>query len=204
MPLFQKKMPNRKAWQKTLSRSLGRDAAKQLVHRVQEDYLALLAGAGKFPNRALQKTHLETNILPTLALYRALIGDGMEQDDAIALTEQCLDVVAQQQRRRFQALARTPLFFKALKRVLRPSMARNFPAPGFTIEWPALGENETGFNIRGCFYVNVLGEFGAPELVSLFCNVDDVVFENTPGVQWKRENTIGRGGEYCDFRYIKK
>ena len=59
------------------------------------------------------------------------------------------------------------------------------------------------FGVHRCFYVDVLGRFGAPELTRLFCDMDDVVFENIPGVRWERKNTIGRGGEFCDFRYYR-
>ncbi|MGD8405639.1 MAG: L-2-amino-thiazoline-4-carboxylic acid hydrolase [Anaerolineales bacterium] len=125
----------------------------------------------------------------------------MTREEAVVKTGEYLDVIAQKLRHRFQLTARLPFFFTFLKRMMRPSMERNFPEPGFELEWPEVGKDGTGFNVHRCFYVDVLGKFGSPELTRLFCDMDDVVFEKTPGVRWERSSTIGRGGEFCDFRW---
>jgi len=194
-------MPNRRAWLKLLEKEWDNAEAEKFMVHVQERYRKLSGRSEEFPNRALQKMHLETNILPALALYREFLNDGMSQEEAVTKVGEYLDVVAQKLRRRFQLTARMPFFFAFLKRMMRPSMVRNFPEPGFELAWPELGEDATGFNVKRCFYVDVFGKFGAPELTRLFCDMDDAVFENTPGILWERKNTIGRGGEFCDFRY---
>jgi hypothetical protein len=196
-------MPNEADWARMLAVERGDAEAKKFIERVKKRYHDLRGNAAKYPNRALQKMHFETNILPALALYREFLIDGLTREEALAKTREYLDAMAQKLRRRFQLAARLPFFFAFLKRMMRPSMEHNFPEPGFELEWPELGKNGTGFNVQRCFYVDVLGGFGAPELTRLFCDMDDVVFENTPGVRWERKNTIGRGGEFCDFRYYR-
>jgi hypothetical protein len=203
--LFAKKsIPNERAWLRLLEKERGRVEAKIFMALVRNCYWKLYRESERFSQRALQKMHLETNILPALALYREFRVDGLSKAEAVTKTREYLDVLAQRLRRRFQIAARIPFFFALLKRMMRPSMERNFPEPGFELEWPELGKDGTGFNVHRCFYVDVLGKFGAPELTRLFCDIDDVVFENTPGVRWERKNTIARGGEFCDFRYYKE
>jgi hypothetical protein len=202
--MFRKKsIPNENDWLLMLEEERGDSEVRKFIARVKNRYHKLRGEADTHSNRALQKMHLETNILPALAFYQELVSEGMEQEDAVTKTGEYLNVIAQKLRRQFQLTARLPFFFPILKRMMRSSMERNFPEPGFELEWPELGKDGTGFNVHRCFYADVLGRFGAPELTRLFCDMDDVVFENTPGVRWERKNTIGRGGEFCDFRYFR-
>jgi len=203
--LFEKKtFPNERVWLRKLEKERGAIDAKKFIARVNKRYHELHEETETYSKRALQKLHLETNILPALAFYQELLAEGMEQENAVVKTREYLDVIAQKLRRQFQQRARMPFFFVILKRIMRPNMERNFPEPGFELEWPKLGKNVTGFNVQRCFYVDILGKLGAPELTRLFCDIDDVVFENTPGVRWERKNTIGRGGQFCDFRYYRE
>jgi hypothetical protein len=202
--LFAKKpIPNERDWLRLLENERSSVDARNFMARVRVRYWKLLGESESYPKRALQEIHLETNILPTLALYQEFRVDGLSKAEAVSKTGEYLDVLAQKLRRRFQIMARMPFFFAFLKRMMRPSMERNFPEPGFELGWPELGKDGTGFNVHRCFYVDVLGKFGAPELTRLFCDMDDVVFEHTPGVRWERKYTIGRGGRYCDFRYYR-
>ncbi|MBE3120246.1 MAG: L-2-amino-thiazoline-4-carboxylic acid hydrolase [Candidatus Atribacteria bacterium] len=69
-------------------------------------------------------------------------------------------------------------------------------------EFPVLGPDVVALNEHSCFYLNVLAEYGLPELTPHFCLLDDFLFEGvSPCIRWERTQTIGRGGEMCDFRY---
>ncbi|MGD8405638.1 MAG: hypothetical protein PVJ21_18410 [Anaerolineales bacterium] len=70
MLFVKKSIPNGQAWLRMLEKERGRVEARRFMGRVIDQYWKLHGESEKYPNRALQKMHLETNILPALALYR--------------------------------------------------------------------------------------------------------------------------------------
>lgn len=54
-----------------------------------------------------------------------------------------------------------------------------------------------------CAYFNCpeLCEVNCPELCEVFCLSDHIVFENIKGLAFRRSQTIGMGGNKCDFSF---
>ncbi len=62
--------------------------------------------------------------------------------------------------------------------------------------------NETEYHVLRCPYVQFCKAYGCPEIITVFCDSDDVSFGNIhPRLIWGRTKTIGRGDSYCDFKY---
>jgi len=57
-----------------------------------------------------------------------------------------------------------------------------------------------------CPYVNTCGQYGVPELTAFCCRADDITYGNLhPKLIWARTQTLGMGGECCDFRlHVRK
>ncbi len=71
---------------------------------------------------------------------------------------------------------------------------------GFRIDH--VSENETEYHVLRCPYVQFCKAYGCPEIVTVFCDSDDISFGNIhPRLIWGRTKTIGRGDPYCDFKY---
>jgi len=84
---------------------------------------------------------------------------------------------------------------------------QEYPPEGWQTEWLQKDVDAVKFNMHRCFYMDTLSKYGAAELTPIFCNVDDVLYENmSPHVKWKRTQTIGRGASHCDFcfEHVKK
>jgi len=64
-------------------------------------------------------------------------------------------------------------------------------------------KGEYRMDIISCPYYNYLSELGCPEITKIFCENDERVYGKMPGVVFKRNGTIGKGADRCDF-YIKK
>jgi hypothetical protein len=56
-------------------------------------------------------------------------------------------------------------------------------------------------NIYRCFILDTLAKHDARELTACFCNTDDWLAEALPKIGWERTQTLGRGGDCCDFRW---
>ena len=57
-----------------------------------------------------------------------------------------------------------------------------------------------------CPYYETCKRYGYPEITQFFCKSDDITYGNMhPNLIWGRTQTLGMGGECCDFRlYLKK
>ena len=60
-------------------------------------------------------------------------------------------------------------------------------------------KDEFRMDIISCPYVRYFKELGCPELTKIYCTCDDKVYGRLPGLRFQRNETIGRGGERCDF-----
>jgi hypothetical protein len=154
-----------------------------------------------YSDRALRK-HLEENILPGVALYQTLLADEETREGAEQLVEAAFRAWAASGRRSMERLGRLPFFYWLLRALIRPVMRLNFPAPGWETEWLEVSGQALAFNMKSCFYLDVLEAYGVPELTKYYCAMDDLIYDGiSPHVRWARAKTLGRGDECCDFRF---
>lgn len=63
-------------------------------------------------------------------------------------------------------------------------------------------DTETEYHVLRCPYVQFCQEYGCPEIITVFCDSDDISFGNIhPRLLWGRTKTIGHGDQYCNFKY---
>jgi len=196
------RMPRAALWQRVLAAKHGEVEAAVLMARVRARYDELYAQRPRFAHRAL-RLHLERGILPGLAIYQVLRETTSDREAALAEVGTLLEASAMHspQRRLISILSYLPNPFALFRQPARWSM-RNYPAAGWETEWVEDNPQCLAFNIHHCFYLDVLAAYGAPELTSLFCKGDDVMFAALPpSIIWERRGTLGRGNALCDFRW---
>jgi len=60
----------------------------------------------------------------------------------------------------------------------------------------------TEYHVLKCPYVEYCSLYGCSEIVTVFCDSDDIIFGHIhPRLIWGRTKTIGRGDDVCDFKY---
>jgi hypothetical protein len=197
-------LPTYRTWLRELTRQQGALVAEIFLERVQAKYLELFAGSERYSQRVLQKIHFEKNILPAIAAYKILLMDGNNPDEAQATLDSLLEAGVAGQKRLYRFWGRFPFFFDMLKWILKPLTLLQYPEAGWRMEFPNLGSDVVALDSHACFYLQVLTEYGVPELTRHFCRLDDLLFEGvTPHVRFERTQTMGRGGSMCDFRYYR-
>ena len=93
-----------------------------------------------------------------------------------------------------------PVFYWLMRLMVKPLMRRSFPEEGWETDWVEVSGERIAFNMKRCFYLDVLEEYGVPELTPQYCRLDDLIYEGlSPYVRWARAKTLGRGDEFCDF-----
>ena len=195
------KLPKAEILERALARELGGAKAREIVQDAADRYDDLYAERKKYENRALRQ-HLEENILPGIALYQALLDDPDTQQRSMDLVEAAFTEWAAPNRRFMERLGRLPFFYGLMRALIKPVMRRNFPAEGWETEWVESSGDALAFNMTRCFYLDVLVEYGVPELTAFYCRMDDLVYDDvSPHVKWDRKHTLGRGDDCCDFRF---
>ena len=198
-----RRMPYLGVWQRALAEKQGRVEAAMLTARVQARYDDLYADRPRFTHRAL-RSHLECNILPCLALYQALCKGSDDREAVLAEVESLFSAAFARQRRLVLLLARLPDPFAVFRKAARWALRWSYPPEGWEIEPVEDSDRCFAFNVHRCFYLDVLTAYGAPELTSLCCQMDDLVYEALPpSITWERTKTLGRGDDCCDFRWCR-
>jgi hypothetical protein len=202
--MAEREMPHRDLWFREIAGLLGAVPGHALMERVEARYAALYEARTHHDHPALME-HLEENILPGLALYQALREDGHHEQAALKTVERLFVLSMGQRRGQLGRLGRLPLFFSLLRALTRRIMARSYPPSGWDVSWPREGRKVVAFDIHRCFYLDVLTEYGAPELAPVYCRLDDLLYEGLwPGVRWQRTGTLARGDGCCDFRFYRE
>jgi len=178
---------------------LGKARAGRIAARAQQRYEALCAENAS-DTKAL-RAHTFTRVYPAIAVYSAFREDGVEREKAVWYI-----------REHFQRFAAA--YVPHLRRAIRIfGLAKSIPAlfmkmsvrsfgtdAGFRYEFPESHGNEARFNIVHCPYYEACKRYGCPEITSAFCDGDDAGYGDLhPKLFWGRTQTIGRGGDCCNF-----
>ncbi len=198
-----RRMPFAGPWTKALAESRAEPAAERLIALAEARYDELFEGYARPASRAL-RVHLERSLLPGLALYQTLLDQGDTQEEALAEMERLMASSVTGLTRTMAFLGRLPRPF-AIFRLLEPWVVRlGFPAEGWEIEPVENSADCVAYNVRRCIYLDTLTSYGAPELTPVFCGGDDIMFPAlAPSITWERTMTMGRGGDRCDFRWVR-
>ena len=191
-------------WRKVLIERHGAEKGQQLADAVIQQRDALLAETPMPEDQAL-RWHLKENILPGLALYRALLQEHTGNQQA-ALAEVDAAFRAKSMARSRALLAPLKLLHDPFRlfKVILPQIMTQFPAEGWDITYVENNDEKVAFNITRCYYLNTLTALGAPELTASFCKGDDTMAEFfPPAIRFVRLHTIGRGDTQCDFQYCR-
>ncbi len=89
-----------------------------------------------------------------------------------------------------------------------PGAAAPYPRPGvfrgaLKNKFYPKKKGEFRMDITACPYCRYFRELGCPELTEIYCENDDRVYGNLPGLKFERTGTLGKGAERCDFRIRK-
>ncbi|MGE5528154.1 MAG: L-2-amino-thiazoline-4-carboxylic acid hydrolase [Patescibacteria group bacterium] len=188
-------------WRRALSNRWSREEAGRFIRFVQERYEALRRRQ-RWPVKRKLAWHLDEFILPGLALYQELQATGLAREEAFCLATELFAAWAGGLRKRYARLGRLPFFFSLLRAVVRVKIKLDYPSAGWDTEWLEVSGDRIAFNMRRCFYHDIMMEHRTPELTRLFCGYDDLLFEKmSPCVRWQRTQTIANGGSLCDFRF---
>jgi len=198
------RMPFLNIWQRELAKTRGTVDAALLAARIQAHYDDLWAHRPHFTHPVLN-LHVWASILPGLALYQVLREEHETRAAALAETEKLIAVILTKQALLFPLLKRLPDPFAVFRFACKWVQRLAFPAPGWNTTFIEDTANFLEFEVHDqCVYQKVLTDFGAPELTAVFCQMDDLTYSQlAPEIVFTHDKTLGRGDNYCNFRFCR-
>ena len=177
-------------------RVLGETQGKEVMAESREQAAAFLAASEETsPSR---REIMRTTILPRVAVYTVLKCRGL---DAEKLMEKYLrEVQGPTARDQYAGLEWVPRFFEIFRWAFRKATASSDA-------WDSTFEAEKDrfdLTIRKCLWYDTCVECGCPEACRFFCECDNYSFGELKKVGFRRTQTLGTGGDCCDFHFYKK
>lgn len=177
-------------------RVLGEKTGKEVMAESREQAAAFLAVSQETsPSR---RETMRTTILPRTAVYTVLKRRGL---DAEKLMEKYLrEVQGPTARDQYAGLEWVPRFFEIFRWAFRKATASSDA-------WDSTFEAEKDrfdLTIRKCLWYDTCVECGCPEACRFFCECDNYSFGELKKVGFRRTQTLGTGGDCCDFHFYKK
>ena len=181
-----------------LSEKFGGDSGSTLFERQE----ALLQGCiarteGKSPNQ--MKTLTET-ILPRVALYKALSERFPYEDAYKTMRAYMLEIVAPEKHSSTAKMEAIPGFYFLYSRIFLRVVRKS----DLWESTQSHGKDHFEVTMKKCLWHTACVENGCAELCPLFCEVDNVTYGGLRKLGFARTQTLGYGGDCCDFHFFKK
>lgn len=166
----------------------------------QDKMLGALIANTKNKSVSQMKTLTQT-ILPRIALYKALLGNGIPEADADAYVQKyMLEKVAVKKHKSTARMEIVPGFYALYSKIFLRIMRKT------DLQESTQSHDKKSFDvtITKCLWHTACVENGCAELCRLFCAVDDVTYGGLRKIGFTRTQTLGNGGDCCDFHFFRK
>ena len=140
-------------------------------------------------------------ILTSIAMYEVLQQYGKSEEEAYRIVSQemwkFLDPSG------MQKLAKKSFFLPLMKKIV-PFGFKHGSGIGWRYTWHKDDpKNEFHFECNECIYAKILGRRGLMKLGSMCCHADIINYGSLPYTDFIRTKTLCRGGDVCDFRFVR-
>ena len=183
-----------------IEEACGQEKAVSILEQARKYYNELVAENADEP-KAMYAHTLE-RIYPGIAYFKAMTEAGVSREDAADLFLRFYRKRAEKPALKLRSILKFPGLYKLVPRIFKVVMNRNFGADaGFKSVVRDSQRNELHIDMVVCPYYEICTKYGCSEIIPTFCETDDVAYGNMhPKVIWGRTQTLGKGGDCCDFK----
>lgn len=166
----------------------------------QEKMLNTLIENTKNKSENQMKTLVQT-IFPRIALYKTLLKDDLSEDNVYNyMRKYMIDKVAVKKHSSTAKMELVPGFYSIYSKIFLKIMKTT----DLQVSVQKHGKGYFDVTIKKCLWHTACVENGCAELCRLFCDVDDVTYGGLKKIGFTRTQTLGYGGNCCDFHFFKK
>lgn len=149
----------------------------------------------------ISRPHL-CNLFCALALYQSDIAEGIDKEASQQKIVNVMETYLIPRKRMFQRVFRLPGIFPLMRKAIPKMMMKGNGYGWDTVEVDC-GKDVCAFDTRQCIFATIFKKRGVPELGPCFCHIDDYLYSELPGIDFRRTGTCCRGDACCDFRFVK-
>jgi hypothetical protein len=183
----------------------GHDKGIVIYRQSCERYASMLTEANYRGNKSI-RTHIDKTMFPAIAYHLILQSHGYTKEEALGLTLKEMQKSAFILKAKIETsgFGKFPFAYNMFKLSVKWVVNKMYPDEGWEIEWVRFDNNEMIMHIRRCIYAELTIQYGCPELCSVFCASDTVIFQGyEPKIKFLRSGTIADGADFCDFHFIR-
>lgn len=171
-----------------------------IVFSKQEEILNEIIKNVKGKSKNQRKTLIE-NILPRIALYKAMLKSDLANDEVYEhMQKYMIDIVAKQKHLSMQKMEKVPCFYFLYSNIFLRVVRK-------TDLWESTQKhNKNSFDVtmKKCLWHTACIENDCDKLCHLFCDVDNITYGKLEKIGFSRTKTLGYGEYCCDFHFYKK
>ena len=185
-----------------LRKEFGEDIIASIVNESVSRCNALCREYSALPKK--EKVHTEKMIFPRAALYSQMIRY-IPKEQAIELFMEAIRIGVEPDMRRLRWLTRAPFMRSLFLRVFSKMLSTSFnEEAGFQTTFYESSCKRLRLDVLQCPYHKYCSLLDCKELTATFCYSDDCIYGNLTGIDYKRDSTLGRGADKCDFDFIRR
>lgn len=180
-----------------LERRMPKGQADALWRGATERLASIMARYADLPKGL--RPHTDARIFPSAAIYLTA-KERLGREAAYDIVEGAAVELTGRYAKKLAGLMRVPGMRSLFIRIWNPLTRKMFgPDNGFQNRFYPKVKGEYRMDILACPYFRYFSELGCPELTRVFCENDDRMYGNLPGIAFERTGTLGKGAERCDF-----
>lgn len=148
--------------------------------------------------------HLRS-IFSAIAIFEVLQKSGMSEAAALETVSAALwDYAENNTAKIYRKVFVLPGMLKLFGRLL-PGLFAKGSGYGWSYVWhtEAAASKYLQFECTSCIYAQLFSKYGAAGLGPAFCRCDEINYGRIPGITFKRQHTLCRDGQPCDFLFVK-
>ncbi len=148
--------------------------------------------------------HTDSRIFPAAAVYLT-VKDVTGPEKAYRVIEDAAVKNCARIEKKLAGLMKLPGMKSLFIKFWDPMVRKVFgPGNGFRNVFYPKKKGEYRMDVTACPYCRYFTEAGCPELTKIFCENDERIYGNLPGLEFRRTGTLGKGAVRCDFYLGKK
>ncbi len=184
-------------YKEEMKKALPKEMSDSLWGRAEEKLSEILGRYGSLPKGV--RMHTDSRIFPSAAVYLTL-KEELGQEKAYRILEDAAIRGCADLHRKLVNFMRIPGMPRLFIKIWDPLVRKVFgSSSGFTNVFYPKKKNEYKMDVTSCPYNRYCTELGCPEITRIFCENDDRMYGELPGVRFERTGTLGKGADCCDF-----
>lgn len=182
-----------------LIKQFGTEKGKELNELINERYNKFCAN---IKNKSKQQEKvLRNTILPRIAMYQILKENNYPQSHIMKIMDEHMVISAGiPMRKKYDMLDSLPCAYWLFKTGFTKIVAKS---DLWNADINKDKKDEFSVTMKKCFWHDTFQEYGCPEICKFACRCDDITYSNLKHIGFHRTQTLGTGGDCCDFKFTK-